>query len=270
MERIKEALNRARGDAAGANRLSPLASRKSVALDNESHLFDYTHTRRLELSRSYLQKHRVISSPDDPVAEHYKVLRTRLIQSMRANGWGTLGITSPTEGVGKTLTAINLAISLARELNHTVLLVDLDLRQPKIHRYLFNEELRGIIDYLNGDEPLQNFLVNPGIDRLIVLPGSRPLQHSSELLSSPKMVNLAKELKERYRTRFIVYDLPPVLACDDVVAFSPNYDASLMVVEDGCTTKEDLRSAINLLGNHPFLGTVLNKVELYSRHGYGY
>ena len=270
MERIKEALNRARGDATGPKSLSSLAPRKSGASNNDSHVFDYTHTRRLELSSSYLQKHRVISSPDDPVAEHYKVLRTRLIQSMRANGWQTLGITSPTEGVGKTLTAINLAISLAREVNQTVLLVDLDLRQPKIHRYLFSEELPGIADYLVADGPLQNFLVNPGIERLIVLPGGRVVQHSSELLSSPRMVALAKELKERYRKRFILYDLPPVLACDDVVAFSPCFDAALMVVEDGVTEKEQLADAIRMLDEWPLLGTVLNKARQQSSGGYGY
>ena len=107
MERIKQALDRARSGAAVTVKKVSSKPGESGAINNDSHLFDYTQTRRLEFSSNYLENNRIISGPDDPVVEHYKVLRTRIIQRMNAHGWRSIGVTSPTEGVGKTLTAIN-------------------------------------------------------------------------------------------------------------------------------------------------------------------
>ncbi|MCB1724523.1 MAG: CpsD/CapB family tyrosine-protein kinase [Gammaproteobacteria bacterium] len=231
----------------------------------------YTQTRRLQTNDAYLKDHRVIAESTDAVGASYKVLRTHVRQRMLANQWQTLAITSPNEGAGKTLTSINLAISLAREVNQTVLLVDLDLRRPSIARYFTNENLPGISDYLFNDAPLSELLFNPeGVERLVVLPGNKAMEYSSETLSSPKMVALAEELKTRYPSRLVLLDMPPLLACDDVLAFSPYFDAALLVVEESATTNAEVRHSLDLLRRTNLLGLALNKSrDEVPSYGYG-
>ena len=195
----------------------------------------------------------------DPAAAAYKVLRTHVLQRMRVNGWRTLAVTSPGEGNGKTITAINLAISLARDVKQTVLLVDLDLRRPSMASYFFDHAVPGLSDYITEDRPLSELLINPGIDRLVLLPGHHSFTHSSEVLCSPKMIELVEELKSRYEDRLILFDMPPVLASDDVLAFLPYLDAVMLVIEEGRTTKDELSHAYELLSEDKILGTVLNK-----------
>ena len=228
----------------------------------------YYQTRKVEVPPAILQRNRLLNGK--AVAEAttaYKLLRTHVLQRMRLNDWQTLAITSPGPGEGKTLTALNLAISLAREVNHTVLLVDLDMRRPMMARYLGHQPLYGLADYLLGDVPLQQIMITPNVERLVILPGKEPVMHSSELLSSPKMVRLVKELKERYESRLILFDMPPLLVADDMLAFAPNIDAVLMVVQEGKTKKDQLKRAVEMLEGIKVLGTVLNQsAEL--GHGY--
>ena len=263
MERIKQALERAReqrGEAPAAAAPKPTQPRRCEhAPATAPQEIVYTHTRQVEVDPEYLRRNRVISSLTDPIGEPYKILRTKVLQRMRANNWQSLAITSPTEGCGKTLTAINLAISIAREVNQTVLLVDLDLRRPQIHRYFTDQELPGISDYLVNDAPVADLLFNPkGVDRLVVLPGHTSVSHSSEMLSSPKMVKLVEELKSRYPSRLVVLDMPPVLACDDVLAFSPQIDGTILVLEECTTEKDEIERAATIMKPN-LMGTVLNK-----------
>jgi capsular exopolysaccharide synthesis family protein len=283
MERIKQALERARreresapppdGDARAAAAAAQPArpSRPAPPPAVESRI-DYTQTRVIPAQDEHLRRHRVVAGlHDDAIAGAYKVLRTAIVQRMRANGWRSLGITSPAEGAGKTLTAVNLAISLAHEVNHTVLLADLDLRRPRLHRCFLDRVEQGISEYLTDDVPLAQILFNPGIERLVVLPGHKPFANSSEMLVSPRMVQLAKELVTRYPERIVLYDMPPILACDDVMAFAPHVDAFLVVVEEGKTQAEDLQRTMELLEHVNIIGTVLNKAtDGQSGYGYGY
>jgi capsular exopolysaccharide synthesis family protein len=276
MERIKQALERARearGDKqppAPPKRTQPVSRRAHDEAPVEKRIV-YTETRQIEVSAEHLRQHRVISGQSDPVANYYSVLRTHCVQRMRTNQWRSLAITSPAAGAGKSLTAVNLAISLAREVNQTLLLVDLDLKRPQIRQHFTDEHLPGISDYLLEDRPLHEILFNPGIERLVVLPGHKSLTHSSEMLSSPKMVNLVQEMKARYPSRIVLFDMPPVLACDDVLAFSPYFDAALLVIEEGVTTKEDLKQSLDMLGKTELMGMVLNKAEETGQsYRYGY
>jgi protein-tyrosine kinase len=171
-----------------------------------------------------------------------------------------LGVTSPGHGEGKTLTAVNLAASLAMETTQTVLLVDANLRNPSIHEVFGLEGCMGLADYLLDNQPVEDLLVHPGIGRFVVLPGGRAISNSSEILTSPKMLALVEEFKHRYPSRIIIFDLPPLLHSADVLAFSPYTDALLLVVEEGKTTAEELQRALSLVKNsRPVLGTVLNK-----------
>ena len=222
----------------------------------------YTQTRVIKPVPETLRRNRVLAAHDAPaVRQAYKMLRTQVVQSLRAKGWSSLVVTSPGVGEGKSLTAVNLAIALAREVNHTVLLVDLDLRRPAIARHFGYEPIFGLRDYLLDDVPLSEVLFNPDIERLVVLPGGKPLDDSSELLTAPKMVQLAQELKTRYDGRIVIYDMPPLLLADDVLAFAPNVNAVLLVIEEGKTRKEELTRAIEILREIPVIGTVLNKAE---------
>ena len=197
----------------------------------------------------------------DPINSAYKMLRTHVLQRMTANGWNVLAITSPRPAEGKTLTALNLAITIAREVNHTVLLVELDLRQPILHSLLGYEPGPGITDYLLRDTPLSEIMFNPGIDRLVVIPAGPAAESSSELLSSPRMIQLVSELKERYPKRLVLFDVPPLLTADDGLAFVPHVDAALLVVAEGQTSYEDVELAKDMLASTHLLGAVLNRAS---------
>jgi len=231
---------------------------------------EYTTTRKIHISPEILHNNHIITNAiNDPSASSYNLLRTRVLQQMQEHNWNTLAVTSSVAGEGKTVTVINLAISLAREVNNTVLLVDLDLRRPTIHKYLGFEPEYGLDDYLQKDTPLENILVNPGIERLVILPGKKDITHSSEMLSSPKMKKLVEELKTRYQSRLILFDLPPLLATDDALAFSPLVDSMLMVIEDEKTIEDELKRAFDMLQNVNVIGTILNKSVISTRQ-YGY
>lgn len=222
----------------------------------------YTKTQRRALEPEALARNLIVSGVGtDAVSSAYKVLRTHVLQRMRANGWNVLAITSPGPGEGKTLTALNLAITMAREVNHTVLLVELDLRQPTLHHCLGYEPGPGITDYLLRDTPLSEVMFNPGIDRLVVIPAGPPAEFSSELLSSPRMIDLVRELKERYPTRLVLFDVPPLLTSDDGLAFVPYVDAALLVVSEGQTSYEDVELAKEMLRSTHLLGAVLNRAS---------
>jgi capsular exopolysaccharide synthesis family protein len=224
------------------------------------HAISYSETRSFRPPEDVLREERVVLGLQDPQAvAAYAVLRTQVLLRMKQKAWRAIAVTSPGPGEGKTLTAVNLALSLAREVNQTVLLVDLDLRRPGVHRCFGFEPEAGIVDHLVRDTPLSEVLFNPGVDRLVVLPGREPIVSSSEVLSSPRMVALVEELKTRYPDRLVLFDLPPVLSADDAMAFAPYVDAALMVVDEGRTTRAAFERALRYLGHTALLGTVLNR-----------
>jgi capsular exopolysaccharide synthesis family protein len=232
----------------------------------------YSQTRTETLYPGWLKQNRILTGEaSDEAARAYKVLRTQVSQRMRQQGWKTLGITSPGHGEGTTLTAINLSISLALEPQHTVLLVDADLRHPSVHTYLGIDVEYGLQEYLQDGMAIEQMLVHPQQNqRLVILPGSKPASNSSEMLSSLDMLELVQQLKKRYPSRLVIFDLPPVLSSDDVLAFAPYLDAMLLVVEEGKTQREQLARAAELLQatNQNLIGTVLNKsAEQNSMHG---
>jgi protein-tyrosine kinase len=222
----------------------------------------YSRTRSVVIPDEMLRRHRILTGRDsNRFSDAYKVLRTQVIHRLRENKWNVLGITSPKDGEGKTLTSINLAIALAAEPTLTVLLVDADLRAPHLHEEFGLESKEGLTEFLLDGRSIEDMLVCPGLGRLIVLPGGRGTDQSAEVLTSPRMSALGKELKHRYASRVVIFDLPPVLGQADVLAFTPQLDALLLVVEEGKTTEPELRQAMQILkGSVPVLGTVLNKV----------
>ncbi|MDE3042038.1 MAG: CpsD/CapB family tyrosine-protein kinase [Nitrospirota bacterium] len=226
----------------------------------------YTHTRSLEIPLSVLRQRRVMAAYEKgPFVDAFKILRTQVVHRLRENGWNVLGVTSPGHGEGKTLTAVNLAVSLAMETTQTVLLVDSDLRSPSIHEVFGLKDCPGLADYLLDNEPVEDLLVHTGIGHFVLLPAGRAVSNSTEILTSPKMLALVEELKHRYPSRIVIFDLPPLLHTADVLAFSPYTDALLLVVEEGKTTAEEVQRALSLVKNsRPVLGTVLNKAGQFA------
>ncbi|HHH44653.1 MAG TPA: polysaccharide biosynthesis tyrosine autokinase [Gammaproteobacteria bacterium] len=260
MERIKQALERARAERAGQPAPAGATQAAAPAVTPVEQV-TYSQTRHIEVSRPELREKRVITGFDPcEFTDAYKMLRTQVLQRLNENDWNVLAITSPGTGEGKTLTALNLAASLALEVSYTVLLVDANLRHPSLHEHLGLPGEPGLSDYLMEDTPLPELLVHPkGIDHLTILPGGRPLLNSAEMLNSPKMTRLVDELKNRYAGRIVIFDLPPVLDASDAMAFSPYVDATLLVVEEGKTTKKEVERAVDMLASTNILGTVLNK-----------
>jgi len=261
MERIKQALELARQERQKrgshvSGKTSATKPGKSVADQN----IEYTETRSASLSARELREKRIILEQNNNVSDAYRLLRTQILQRLNEKNWNTLGITSPNVGSGKTITAINLAISLAREVDNTVLLVDANLRSPKIHNYFNFQVENGLSDYLCGDVSLSDMLIHPeGVPRLVILPAGNAISNSSEMLSSPKMNRLVEELKHRYPSRIVLFDLPPLLESSDALAFLPNADAALVVIGDSNTKDYELRQAFELLQSNEVIGTVLNK-----------
>lgn len=265
MDRIADALERVRQEAGPVgvirpNRTARPRPQAHVAGPTE---IRYTRTRTVTVSRELLREQRIVAGFEaGSYKDSYKILCTQVLQRLRENGWNALALTSPGAREGKSLTAINLAVSLALEVDQTVLLVDADLRSPRIHRSFGLPPGPGLSDYLISNTPLEDILIHPGIGGFVILPGGRPIVNSSEMLGSQKMMSLVQELKSRYPSRIVLFDLPPVLSAADALAFSPYVDAAVLVVEEGGTDRHEIQRAAEMLGSTRLIGTVMNK----SRH----
>jgi len=222
----------------------------------------YSRTKVVPVSSGALSKNRVVMDEDNQVAEQFKILRTMLFNRTRPKGWTTVQITGFDPGEGKSLVAANLAISLARDSRQTTLLVDLDFRNPTLHNLLdLGPETPGLISYFAGEKGLEEILINPGIDKLTVLPaGGRTLQ-APELMGSPKMEALVRELKERYKDRYIIFDTPPMNAFPDALVFSEYVDSIILVARAGHTLRTSVENTVNLVPREKVLGMVFNGVK---------
>lgn len=213
----------------------------------------------IHLDPAILKENRVIAGQvHGQVTDIYRSLRAQVLQELGHLNKATLGITSANHGEGKTLTAVNLAIAIAMDVKHTILLVDADLRAPAVARYLGIEPTLGLSDYLTGEAELSDCLLRSDVERLSILPARRHVGNSAELLASPRMLQLAMELKSRYTDRIVIYDLPSLLPGGDTIGFLPSIDATLLVVRDGVTRSTELTRAVELLSDHKLIGTVVN------------
>jgi exopolysaccharide/PEP-CTERM locus tyrosine autokinase len=222
----------------------------------------YTYTRTVTVDVDRLRRNRLmVPGIDKTLGEAFKLLRTHILQGTKRENRNTLMVTGPLPNEGKTLTTINLAIAMAREVGQTVLLVDGDLRNPAVHRYLDLPSGPGLVDYLTSGYPIADSLVHPeGLTNLVVLPAGRATSHSVEILSSPLMADLVRELKHFYPDRYVLFDLPPLFYAD-ALAFAPLVDGIILVVEAGGTPREEITHALEMLKEFRVLGCVLNKID---------
>ena len=262
MEKIAIAVQRARDAERGAEVPLGPAQVTSIRPNSAGGLprrIEYTRTPTIEIAPHVLERHRVTSVNDDITADPFRMLRTQLLMQMRQNGWQTLAVTSPNKGAGKSTVALNLAIGFSLEVDYTALLVDADLRDPDVRNLLELAPGPGLADYLMGKAKIEDLLIHPSIGNLVVLPGGAPVTFSSELMRSPMMADMIREMRARYRDRLIIFDVPPILSGADTLALSTYMDATILLVEERKTRKDDIERAIELLKNSNLIGTVLNK-----------
>jgi non-specific protein-tyrosine kinase len=229
----------------------------------------YSQSAHVEINTGTLLENRCVCiEPDAAEIDAYKVLRTKIQHLTQQKGWNTLMITSPRPGEGKTLTAVNLALTFSKAYQQTVLLVDCDLRNQSVHNVLGLQSDSGLMDYLVDKKPLSDFIIWPGVDKLTVISGGRTIQSSTELLGSPRMKALVEEMKFRYRDRYVLFDVPPILLGADALALAPYIDCIIMVVQEGRTSTRDIKKAVEMIPSEKFLGFVLNRQTSFIKDGY--
>lgn len=254
MEKIKQALDRARQERVET-------SGQNYNSDGIDSPVEYATTQSIKISNKMMQESRIATAvKDDKYKDAFNILGIQVIQRMEEHRWTTLAVTSPVGGEGKTTTAINLAISIAKEVEYSVILVDANLRNPMVHEYFGIQPEKGLCDYLRSDIGLSDVLYRPDdIEHFIILPGGAPLMNSSEMMGSPKMCGLVETLKDHYPKRIIIFDLPSMSGTADAMSIAPCIDCSLVVVEDDVTKESDLKKAIDILSVTNVIGTVLNR-----------
>jgi capsular exopolysaccharide synthesis family protein len=253
MDQFKQAINLARGAAPGAEPEPPLDHRRSVQEGK---------TKNVPLKAAHLEAMRIVAhNKDDLRTPSFDMLRTQILQSMDAQGWQFLAVTSPTSGCGKTVTACNIALSIARLPERSVLLVDMDMRKPKVANYLGLKRDFGLLGVLQGRQNLSEAIVHAGIEReqLLVLPGEQS-KESSEWMASPTMATLLQTIKRDFRSHIIILDLPPILTGDDVLSILPQLQSVVLVAAAGSTSVSEIQESTRHLKGTPIVRVVLNKI----------
>ena len=200
--------------------------------------------------------------PAEGVAEEYRKLKSVVFELTRQGTFdNTLLVTSDLPDAGKTLTALNLALTLANEYDHTVLLVDTDLRKPSVHKQLGIAPGKGLVHCLTEDYPLEKALINTGIGKLVVLPAGGTVADPAELLASNRMRELIAELKARYPDRYVIFDSTPVLPFAEASVLGSLVDGILFVVRERTTRSDHLREALDLLKESNLLGIIYNDTD---------
>jgi Mrp family chromosome partitioning ATPase len=213
------------------------------------------------IDATLLEHNRILTSeaPRALGAAAYRMLRARLLQRARANDWRMIGVTSPGPGEGKSLTSINLALTIARERNNNVFLVDLDMRNPKIAHYLGATPPVEINALLAGQASAQQCLFSIGVENLLLAATRSSTDQSSELLASGRLEELVLYIKKIAPEPLIIADLPPLLSTDDALVVAPKVDAILLVVCEGMSRRDGAAKSLELLADFNLAGIVLNR-----------
>ena len=274
MERIKQAIEKAKqqeGSRASRARQPQLPSRQRRLLHKARSVRSAIGRPGSSSSiRATSKNNRIVAlNKSDLNSVSFDLLRTQVLQKMEENGWRTLAIVSPVPECGKTVVAINLAMSIAHHTTKTAMLVDFDLRKPKVGEYLGLPD--GKIAQRSAGRRSRasaTAFVNPGMPRLVVVPTSSPVRNSTEVLASQQGQGLGHDLRDRYEERIVIFDLPPLLNVDDAIALLPQIDCALVVVGNGMVTQAEMDESLHQLKGTNLLGVILNKAEVQQRNYY--
>ena len=218
-----------------------------------------------------------LNAPTEPVCEEYRKLKAALVKMTQGESFeNMIMITSSVPGEGKTITSINLAITMAQEFDHTVLLIDTDLRRPMVHNYLNITQSKGLLDCLTGQCNFSDILIPTGIGRLSVVTAGRDVANPVELLTSNRMKALLDEIKHRYSDRYIILDTPPILPFAETRALAHQVDGVVLVVKEMLATQANVKESVEALKGCRLLGTIFNdtmmdkSIEGYYAYKYRY
>ena len=234
--------------------------------------------KEVDLNGKHLESNRIIAhNIADPRSKSFDMLRTQVLQSMQANSWQIVGVTSPTAGCGKTVVAVNLALSLARQQERSVLLVDLDLQRPMVAKNLGLTCDRGMVSLLEGRTDLPSIMIQARINnqRLSILPCEASTPDSSEWMASKTMSAFLQVIKQEFKGWTVIFDLPPLLIGDDVITILPQIDCTLFVAAVGISTISEIKECNKHLDSTSIVRVVLNKSSemhnaYYSRYAEAY
>lgn len=209
--------------------------------------------------------------PGSSAAEQFRKLRTSILEHSNSNPPRCILITSSVPGEGKTVTAVNLAISLARGVDEHVLLIDADLRRPGLHKCLGLNPGSGLSDYLTDNIELSDLLIKTAIPKLTFLPAGPVSDKASELFFSDKMRNLIEEARSRYEDRYIIIDSTPAMGTSEPDILSRQVDGVIFVIKAGKTPREVIKRSLLSLDKEKILGVVFNDVDFRTTgYHYGY
>ncbi len=224
----------------------------------------------ITLDDAHLASARIVGHDvGDARAKSYDILRTHVLQSMDQHSWHLLGVTSPTQGCGKTLTSINLALSIARQSERAVVLVDMDFRKPQLATRFGVKSSVNLLDVLEGRVTPSEamFQVRAGNHSVLVLP-TEATSASAEWMSSRAMRTFIQDLRTNFRPYVVILDLPPMLVSDDVIAILPQIDCTLLVAAVGSTTVPEIEECGRHLQSTNLVRLVVNKVPESKRMYY--
>ena len=211
-----------------------------------------------------------LTKPNSIEAEQFRLLKNNILFPEKGIPPRSIMITSASPGEGKSFIASNLAVSIAQNIDEHVLLMDCDLRSPKIHSIFNLPQGPGLSEYLSQAKPLSSLLVKTFINKLTILPAGTLPKNPSELLSSEQMRRLIHEVRLRYSDRYIIIDTPPPYITSEANALVRQVDGVIMVIRHGKTRKKDVEDIINIYGKDKIIGVVQNFAEKRAGYGYGY
>ncbi len=192
-----------------------------------------------------------------PLSEEYKKLKSEIMKRTKRDGsQNVIMVTSSVGGEGKSITAINLAISLSQGLDHSALLVDADIRKPSVARYLGITAEAGLSDCLIDGSEARVSIIKTSMEKLSVLPSGRAVENPVELLSSMRMKDLIQELKHGPQGRYVIIDTPPILPFAETRAVGRLVDGVVFVVREGTAQLQSIEEALGLLKDANLLGLV--------------
>ena len=213
-----------------------------------------------------------------PVAEEFRFIKRPLLGKALYKGEGAIRhgnlimVTSSLPGEGKTFCSINLAMSIAMEMDHTVLLVDADVARPSVLPALGLEAEAGLMDLLRDDSlDLADVLLRTNVDRLSILPAGNSQKNATELLASQNMKALLDDIANRYADRIVIFDSPPLLLTSEARVLAEQMGQIVMVVEAEKTTQNALKDALRRIESCANVSLIYNKGRTFAEpESYGY
>lgn len=235
-------------------------------------------SRRVDLDLAMLESTGIVTpnAPRSHIADEYRVVKRPLISNAMGRGAAALAhgnlimVTSAMAGEGKSFTSVNLAMSIAAEMDHTVMLVDADVARPSILRMLGLPAAPGLLDLLEGKAEMSSVLMKTNIDKLTILPSGTPHARATELLASDAMRLLLDDISRRYADRIVIFDSPPLILTTEARVLATQMGQVVMVVQADKTLQADVQQALATIESCPIKMMLLNKVRAEGRGSYGY